>query len=146
VVNKLVFGFVISIKSDQFLRIFEKNLGILILSSQRKQLRSGTKLIFYNPIPISAVTGEAIITEISFAKADEIIKQCNETVQSMEELIAYFEKSKILYSKIKTRKENDFMLIKFQNPTKFSKPKKLNRQMVPSGFYITEEEYNSLFM
>lgn len=140
----MVFGFVISIQQKQNKRIFKLNKNILILSVKRKKLTNGTKLLFYNPVPISAIVGEATIFDIKYEKAEAILYKHNTTIQTLDELKNYLRESPIEYTGKQSRFDKLFAVITFENVHIYNKPIKLHRIMNPSGLYIQKFEYDNL--
>jgi len=140
----MVFGFVISIQQKQNKRTFKLNKNILVFSAKRKKLTIGTKIIFYNPIPISAIIGEATIIDIRYEKAEVILSKHSKTIQTLEELKSYLMESPIEYTGKQNRFDKLFTVITFENSHKYEKPIKLHRNMSPSGLYMQKFEYDNL--
>jgi len=140
----MVYAFAYSIKYEQNKRIFIDKKNILILSTKRNKLCIGTKLLFYNPLPISALVGEAIITELYLDFAENILTIFNETILQKDDLEKYIIKSPIKYSTRKERSNKKFTIIKFDSIIKYPKPLKLSKIMNPTGIYIDYTEYCNL--
>lgn len=140
----MVFSYAISVQQKQNKRIFRMNKNILVLSVKRKKLAIDTKILFYNPNPVSAIVGEATIIDIRYEKAEAILCKHTETIQTLDELKNYLRESPIEYTGKRNRLNKLFTVITFENTNLYNKPIKLHRSMNPTGLYIQKFEYDNL--
>jgi len=137
--SEKIVGMIIPIPSYLLMRIFkEKKNKIIKVATIFKQIKPGSKVLFYSSHETHAVVGEGTIETCEIVSATNLVKNYNKYNGNL-----FFTK-KELKEYLSQRKRSKFLVISLKEIKQYKKPVKLRRFVPMAGQYLTKRLYQKI--
>ena len=137
--SEKIIGMIIPIPSYLLKRIFDQGKNIIVkVATVFKEIRPGSKVLFYSSHEIHAVVGEGTVERSEIVSASELLNNFKKYDNRM------FITEKELRTYVSQRKKGRFLVITLKDIKKYNTPVKLKRFVPMAGQYLTQHLYEEI--
>lgn len=116
-------------------RFFEEGKKVFVKNSRYRQLKPGSKIIFYASRDIHAFVGEGTIETVEFLTPQETIRKYkNDLFLTETELNSYAREKNV----------SKFLVARFSEIREYPNPVKPKRYISIGGKYVSKPEFNEI--
>jgi len=137
--SEKIVGIIIPIPSHLLMRIFkEKKNKIIKVATIFKQIKPGSKVLFYSSHETHAVVGEGTIETCEIVSGTDLGKNYDKYDGDL------FITEKELRDYLSQRRRSKFLVISLKKIKQYKEPVKLKRFVPMAGQYLTEKLYQQI--